>query len=58
MHVIVVDNSNNKADDMAPRDKVTLTRDERHEPGTITTKGERTALAVLHSQALLLVDVG
>ncbi len=43
---------------MAPRYKVTLTKDERHELGAISTKGKRAARTVLYSRALLLLDAG
>lgn len=47
-----------KEDDMAPRYKVTLTKDLRHELEAISTKGKRTARTVLYSRALLLLDAG
>lgn len=43
---------------MAPRYKVTLTKDERHELEAISTKGKRAARTVLYSRALLLLDAG
>ena len=43
---------------MAPRYKVTLTKDERQELEAISTKGKRAARTVLYSRALLLLDTG
>lgn len=43
---------------MAPRYRVTLTKDERHELEQISTKGKRAARTVLYSRALLLLDAG
>jgi hypothetical protein len=43
---------------MAPRYRVTLTKDERHELEKISTKGKRAARTVLYSRALLLLDAG
>ena len=43
---------------MAPRYKVTLTKEERDELETISTKGKRAARTVLYARALLLVDAG
>lgn len=41
---------------MAPRYRVTLTKDERQELKQISTKGKRAARTVLYSRALLLLD--
>lgn len=43
---------------MAPRYKVTLTKDERQDLQAISTKGKRAARTVLHARALLLLDAG
>jgi transposase len=43
---------------MAPRYKITLTKNERHELEAISTKGKRAARTVLYSRALLLLDAG
>ena len=43
---------------MAPRYKVTLTKEERKELEDISTKGKRAARAVLYARALLLLDAG
>ncbi|MGB5231492.1 MAG: IS630 family transposase [Desulfoprunum sp.] len=43
---------------MAPRYRVTLTKEERHELEAISTKGKRAARTVLYSRALLLLDAG
>jgi len=43
---------------MAPRYKVTLTKEERQELEAISTKGKRSARTVLYSRALLLLDAG
>lgn len=43
---------------MAPRYKVTLTREERLELEAISTKGKRAARTVLYARALLLLDAG
>ena len=43
---------------MAPRYKVTLTKEERQELQAISTKGKRAARTVLHARALLLLDAG
>jgi len=43
---------------MAPRYRVTLTKEERHELEAISTKGKRAARTVLYSRALLLLDTG
>lgn len=43
---------------MAPRYKVTLTKEERQELETISTKGKKAARTVLHARALLLLDAG
>jgi len=43
---------------MAPRYKVTLTKDEQRELETITKKGKRAARTVLYARALLLLDAG
>jgi hypothetical protein len=43
---------------MAPRYKVTLTKEERQELHAISTKGKRAARTVLHARALLLLDAG
>jgi hypothetical protein len=47
-----------KEDDMAPRYKVTLTKEERQELQAISTKGKRAARTILHARALLLLDAG
>ena len=43
---------------MAPRYRVTLTKDERGDLKAISTKGRRAARTVLYARALLLLDVG
>ena len=43
---------------MAPRYKVTLTKEERKDLEAISTKGKRAARTVLYARALLLLDVG
>jgi len=43
---------------MAPRYRVTLTKEERQELESISTKGKRAARTVLYSRALLLLDAG
>ena len=43
---------------MAPRYRVTLTKEEREELEDLTKKGKRAARTVLHARALLLLDVG
>lgn len=43
---------------MAPRYKVTLTKEERQELEAISTKGKKAARTVLHARALLLLDAG
>ncbi len=43
---------------MAPRYKVTLTKEERKELTAISTKGKRAARTILLSRALLLLDAG
>ena len=43
---------------MAPRYKVTLTKEERKELEAISTKGRRAARTVLSARALLLLDAG
>jgi hypothetical protein len=43
---------------MAPRYRVTLTKEERRELEAISTKGKRAARTVLYARALLLLDVG
>jgi len=43
---------------MAPRYRVTLTKNERNELLTITKSGKRAVLTIAHSQALLLLDKG
>lgn len=43
---------------MAPRYRVTLTREERDDLEVISTKGKRAARTVLYARALLLVDQG
>ncbi len=43
---------------MAPRYKVTLTKEERNELEAISTKGTRAARTVISSRALLLLDAG
>ena len=43
---------------MAPRYRVTLTREERKDLEAISTKGKRAARTVLYARALLLLDVG
>ena len=43
---------------MAPRYRVTLTKEEREDLEAISTKGKRAARTVLYSRALLLLDVG
>ena len=43
---------------MAPRYKVTLTKEERKELEAISTKGKRAARTVLYARALILLDAG
>lgn len=43
---------------MAPRYKVTLTKEERKDLEAISTKGKRAARTVLYARALLLLDSG
>ena len=43
---------------MAPRYRVTLTKEERDELSIISTKGKRAARTVLYARALLLLDAG
>ena len=43
---------------MAPRYKITLTKEERRDLKAISTKGKRAARTVLYARALLLLDVG
>ncbi len=43
---------------MAPRYRVTLTKEERKDLETISTKGKRAARTVLYARALLLLDAG
>ena len=43
---------------MAPRYKVTLTKEEREELEELSTKGKRAARTVLYARALLLLDAG
>ena len=43
---------------MAPRYRVTLTKEERNELNIISTKGKRAARTVLYARALLLLDAG
>lgn len=43
---------------MAPRYKVTLTKEERSDLDAISTKGKRAARTVLYARALLLLDAG
>jgi len=43
---------------MAPRYRVTLTKDEREYLESISTKGKRAARTVLYARALLLLDAG
>jgi len=43
---------------MAPRYKVTLTKDERQDLEALSTKGKRAARTVLYARALLLLDAG
>ena len=43
---------------MAPRYKVTLTKEEREELELISKKGKRAARVVLYARALLLLDAG
>jgi len=43
---------------MAPRYKVTLTKDEREYLEAISTKGKRAARTILYARALLLLDAG
>lgn len=43
---------------MAPRYKVTLTKDERKDLEAISSKGKRAARTVLYARALLLLDAG
>ena len=45
-------------DDMAPRYRVTLTKEERNFLEEISTKGKRAARTVLYARALLLLDAG
>ncbi len=43
---------------MAPRYRVTLTKEERKELEAISSKGKRAARTVLYARALLLLDAG
>ncbi len=43
---------------MAPRYRVTLTKEERKDLETISTKGKRAVRTVLYARALLLLDAG
>lgn len=43
---------------MAPRYKVTLTEEERHQLETLTRSGKTTASKFVHARALLLCDAG
>jgi hypothetical protein len=43
---------------MAPRYRVTLTREERKELEAISSKGKRAARTILYARALLLLDAG
>ena len=43
---------------MAPRYRVTLTKEERKDLEAISTKGKRAARTVLYARALLLLDAG
>jgi hypothetical protein len=43
---------------MAPRYRVTLTKEEREELEAISTKGKRAARTVLYARALLFLDAG
>ena len=43
---------------MAPRYKVTLTKEEREELEELSTKGKRAVRTVLYARALLLLDAG
>ena len=43
---------------MAPRYRVTLTKEERQNLESISTKGRRAARTVLYARALLLLDAG
>ncbi len=43
---------------MAPRYKVTLTKEERKDLEVISTKGKRAARTILYARALLLLDAG
>ena len=43
---------------MAPRYRVTLTKEERSELEAISTRGKRAARTVLYARALLLLDAG
>jgi len=43
---------------MAPRYRVTLTKEERQNLEAISTKGKRAARTVLYARALLLLDAG
>ena len=43
---------------MAPRYRVTLTKDERKKLAAISTKGKRAARTVLYARALILLDSG
>jgi len=43
---------------MAPRYRVTLTKEERKELEDISTKGKRAARTILYARALLLLDAG
>ena len=43
---------------MAPRYKVTLTKEERKDTEAISTKGKRAVRTVLYARALLLPDAG
>ena len=43
---------------MAPRYRVTLTKEEREDLEAISTKGKRAARTVLYARALILLDAG
>ena len=43
---------------MAPRYRVTLTKEERQDLEAVSTKGRRAARTVLYARALLLLDAG
>ena len=45
-------------ENMAPRYRVTLTKEERKDLEEISTKGKRAARTVLYARALLLLDAG